>query len=110
MSGPMERVERHPESLDWSTMETEFAVHERCAPPAPHFLECEVQRRLLSEPNYQFPSLVIRRVNNGICLEGVLITDNDAPDVTDLLRDICGVNDVVNRLVVCRTGAAEMVS
>ncbi|MFN0196750.1 MAG: hypothetical protein ACKVT0_08380, partial [Planctomycetaceae bacterium] len=68
----------------------------------PHFLECEVQRRLLSEPQYQFPSLVVRRLKNGICLEGILITDRDAPDVCELVREIDGVDDIVNRLVICR--------
>lgn len=104
------RNERHSEANDWPELETQFAVHKRSAVPAPHFLECEVQRRLLSEPRYQFTSLVIRRMNDGICLEGVLITDEDATDVADLLREICGVDNVVNRLVVCHTGTAEMVS
>lgn len=91
-------------------METQFAVLERSASPAPHFLERRVQRALLSEPSYQFPSLVIRRMQNGICLEGVLITDDDAPDVCEVLRETCGLDDVVNHLVVCRNGAAGVMT
>ena len=39
---------------------------------APHRLEHAVQRHLLSHPELRFSTLVIRRIPNGVCLEGVL--------------------------------------
>ena len=110
MSNPLERHQRPSNSADALETETQFTVHDRSPGAAPHFLEFEVQRQLLSEPRYQFTSLVVRRTKSGVCLDGVLIADEEAPNVTELVRKTCSVEDVVNRLVVCRSGAGEMVS
>jgi hypothetical protein len=66
---------------------------------APHGLEQAVHRRLRSHPGLQFASLVIRRIPNGVCLEGVLETDADQ-DVCHLARSVAGVDEVLNHLVV----------
>jgi hypothetical protein len=66
---------------------------------APHGLEQAVHRRLCSQPGLQFASLVIRRIPNGVCLEGVLEGDADQ-DVCHLARSIAGVREVLNHLVV----------
>jgi hypothetical protein len=66
---------------------------------APHRLEQAVQRHLLSQPQLQFSSLVIRRIPNGVCLEGVL-ENNANLDVCGLARSVAGVNEVLNHLVV----------
>jgi len=71
---------------------------------APHRLEQAVQRHLLSQPELQFSSLVIRRIPNGVCLEGVL-ENNANLDVCGLARSVAGVNEVLNHLVV-RQGSA----
>jgi hypothetical protein len=68
----------------------------------PHHIEQEVQRRLLSEPELRFASLVIRRTPQGVCLEGVLETDDGTPDVCALARSVAGVEEVLNHLVVRR--------
>ena len=66
---------------------------------APHRLEQAVQRHLLSQPQLQFSTLVIRRIPNGVCLEGVL-ENNANLDVCGLARSVAGVNEVLNHLVV----------
>jgi hypothetical protein len=66
---------------------------------APHGLEQAVHRRLCSQPGLQFASLVIRRIPNGVCLEGVLESDADQ-DVCHLARSVAGVDEVLNHLVV----------
>jgi len=73
---------------------------------ASHRLEQAVQRRLLSNPSLRFSSLVIRRIPNGVCLEGVLENGADL-DVCTLARSIVGVDEVRNHLVVHRPSAAE---
>jgi len=77
-------------------------LHEKSeTPDAPHRLEQAVQRRLLAHPELRFSSLVIRRIPNGVCLEGVL--ENDAElDVSSLARSVAGVQEVLNHLVVRR--------
>jgi hypothetical protein len=45
--------------------------------------------------------LVIRRIPNGVCLEGVLESEGD-PDVSGVARSVAGVNEVLNHLVVRR--------
>ncbi|TXT21719.1 MAG: Uncharacterized protein FD138_3997 [Planctomycetota bacterium] len=49
-----------------------------------------------------FTSLVVRRLRDGLCLEGVLETDDDTDNVTSLVRSICGATQVLNHLVVHR--------
>lgn len=67
---------------------------------SPHRLEREVQRQLLAEPHLKFSSLVVRRLENGVCLQGVLEADADAPDVVSLVQRIAGVDQVLNHLLV----------
>jgi osmotically-inducible protein OsmY len=66
---------------------------------APHRLEHAVKRHLLSHPELRFSTLVIRRIPNGVCLEGVLEHSANL-DICDLARSIAGVNEVLNHLVV----------
>jgi osmotically-inducible protein OsmY len=71
---------------------------------APHRLEQAVQRHLLSQPELRFSSLVIRRIPNGVCLEGVL-ENNANLDVCGMARRVAGVNEVLNLLVVRQKSA-----
>lgn len=68
----------------------------------PHRLEQDVRNRLMAEPSLNFTSLVVRRVRDGLCLEGVLEAD-DSDDVSALVRRVCGATPVLNHLVVHRT-------
>lgn len=68
--------------------------------PLPHQIEHDVQRELLAQPNFRFSSLVVRRIDNGVCLQGILETDDAAPDVSSIAQRIAGVQQVLNRLVV----------
>ena len=68
-----------------------------------HQLEQEVRNRLMAEPSLNFTSLVVRRVRSGLCLEGVLETDDSDVEVFRLVRQICGVTQVLDRLVVHRS-------
>lgn len=71
----------------------------------PHRLEQDVRNRLMAEPSLNFTSLVVRRVRDGLCLEGVLEADDgeDANIVSTLVRRVCGETPVLNHLVVHRT-------
>ena len=70
----------------------------------PHQIEHEVRRHLLTHPDLRFSSLVIRRIRDGVCLEGVLEADQTAPDVCLLAQSVAGVRQVLNHLVVRRSG------
>lgn len=72
---------------------------EYCRAP-PHHVEAEVRRTLLGEPDLRFASLVVRRVPGGVCLEGLLESGEDAPDVDGLARQVRGVERVINHLLV----------
>ncbi|MEX0703655.1 MAG: BON domain-containing protein [Planctomycetales bacterium] len=65
----------------------------------PHDLEHAVRRELLSQPGLRFSSLVVRRLPNGVCLEGVLEAEDDSPDIRSLVRRVAGVDQVLNHLV-----------
>jgi len=67
---------------------------------SPHQIELDVQRALLAQPALHFASLVVRRINNGVCLQGVLESDADSPDVCSIAQRVSGVREVLNHLVV----------
>ncbi|MFN9717157.1 MAG: hypothetical protein ACK58L_00585 [Planctomycetota bacterium] len=64
-------------------------------------LEADVRRALLSEEGLNIASLVVRRLPNGVCLEGVIRVNSDDVDVCKSVRQLTGVGDVRNHLVVC---------
>lgn len=66
----------------------------------PHRLEQDVRNQLMSEPGLNFSSLVVRRIENGLCLEGVLETSDSRMDVERMVKRIAGVQNVLNCLVV----------
>lgn len=70
---------------------------------SPHEVEQEVQRRLMTEPGCRFSSLVVRRINGGVCLEGVVESGLCRDGIRDLVRQIDGVDEVLNHLVDCRS-------
>ena len=68
----------------------------------PHQIEGEVRRALVAQPALHFKSLVVRRLPNGVCLEGVVEAGAAAPDVDELAREVAGVECVINRLLIHR--------
>jgi hypothetical protein len=71
---------------------------------ATHDYERDIQRRLLETPGLHFSSLVIRRLDNGVCVQGVLETADPHIDVARLVRDISGVDRVIDQVVVRECG------
>lgn len=66
-----------------------------------HDIESGVRRRLLAATGVSVSSLVVRRVPNGVCLQGVIRYDDDSFDVSRAIRELPGVREVVNQMVVC---------
>jgi len=64
-------------------------------------LAADVRRALLSENGLDIASLVVRRVPNGVCLEGVVRVNGDDVDVCRAVRKLAGVGEIMNHLVVC---------
>ncbi len=74
--------------------------------PAPgHSFEARIRHDLMACPELEFSSLVVRRIPDGICLEGVVSTAADRHGVCQLVREVAGVNAVLNHLVMCPTPA-----
>ena len=69
-------------------------------PDSPHALEALVHRELLADRRMDFSSLVIRRIPNGVCLQGVVEIDKSETDVSSSAMRVRGVANVQNRLVV----------
>lgn len=67
---------------------------------APHRMETEVQRQLAKLPGVQILTLTVHRMADGVCLEGTIETDRPCPDLREVLCEIAGVDNVVNRLRV----------
>ena len=66
----------------------------------PHQVEQDVRTALLSQPNLHFSSLVVRRIAGGVCLQGILQTDAESPDVSSIAQRVAGVDCVLNHLLI----------
>ena len=75
---------------------------------ARHEVEQHVWRQLHAASGVHFTSLIVRRMRDGFCLEGVMEIDDldSAPDVCSLVRRVAGVQVVVNRIVARESGDA----
>ncbi len=67
----------------------------------PHLMESGVRRQLMANPGLSVSSLVVRRIPNGVCLEGVVHVHDDQADVDSIARQVLGVKEVQNHLLVC---------
>lgn len=74
------------------------AAVESCA-QEPHQVECEVRRRLLSQSDCEIHSLVVHRIDDGVCIEGVVECETPLAKITAAVESIAGVGRVMNRLV-----------
>ncbi|MEZ5942808.1 MAG: BON domain-containing protein [Planctomycetaceae bacterium] len=72
-----------------------------------HSLEERIQRWLLQHPGLAFASLVVRRIPDGICIEGVLESDEGSPDLQVMLGHLPGVRRVVNNIRIVSTTHAD---
>lgn len=92
-------LEVAPESAADSGRITRLDVPRR-GQMAPHsfeqFIKFELQAR------HTFLSLVVRRIPGGVCLQGVVV-DDDEIDIEVTARELAGVDHVVNQLVVIRS-------
>jgi|GEM_PF-4128102 len=70
-----------------------------------HPVEYEVLRRLQEHPQLKIASLVVRRIPDGVCLQGVIESDPEQINLQQVLSEIDGVAHVVNQLVPCRPRA-----
>lgn len=89
--------------------ETELTAGVEPERDEPHRVERLVQQMLLARTDVSFPSLTVRRLPNGLCLQGIMETGDNVPDILRTVRSIAMVDHVLNHLVVRRhpTGAEE---
>jgi len=64
-----------------------------------HRVEQDVQRALHAVPGAHFGSLVVRRLPDGVCLQGNVEFDLQACDLSEVARGVTGVDTVVNHIV-----------
>ena len=66
-----------------------------------HHVERELAHRLESSSDVEFDHLVVRRVgDDAVCLEGVVKSDCDCPELDKYVKTLYDVDKVINRLVV----------
>ena len=65
-----------------------------------HHIEHEVRRRLMAHPRLKIDSLVVRRIDRGICLQGTVDSIEATRDICSLVSSVDGVKRVMNRLLV----------
>ena len=115
-NSPVSRLSR-VKAKDRSSMQSspEFPAA-AVAPPAAqtatlplpgHSFEARIRHDLMACSELQFSSLVVRRIPDGICLEGVVSTAEDRHGVCQLVRELAGVNAVLNHLVMCPKPKAQ---
>jgi|GEM_PF-6515424 len=65
----------------------------------PHDLECLIQRGLQAYPGLRFSRLTVHKCPQGVCLEGLLESNEDSLDLCDLVNEIAGV-PAINHVVM----------
>lgn len=75
-----------------------------------HLTELMVQRELLARKEWSFHSLVVHRMRDGICLQGVVQGNDqiDTSEICDVAREAAGVANVINHLVLQKPEAAHI--
>ncbi len=66
----------------------------------PHAIETAVRNKLTCQKAIRVLKLAVHRVPGGVCLEGVMEADADCQDVTEMVREIAGVDKVINHLLI----------
>lgn len=102
LSHKQPRIENAPMAIDDPVPSGSSLSIERpeCIDPHPHAIERSIRKRLANESGIRFMELVVRRMPNGICLDGVIHTDGTCPDVASVVRQVANVEEVVNHLLV----------
>lgn len=72
----------------------------------PHAVERQVSRLLATQPGLNVSGLVVHRLRDGVCLTGVIESMGDETNVCDLVRQVEGVDQVINRLLI-RSGSVR---
>ncbi len=67
----------------------------------PHLLEQHVHRELCRTGGLAYSSVVVRRLPNGVCLEGVVREKSGQFDPSQTALNVPGVREVLNHLVHC---------
>ncbi len=67
---------------------------------APHEVEGQIRSALLARPDMHFTSLVVRRTDDGVCLQGVMQVADEVPDIAAIIRRVSGVETVHNQLLI----------
>lgn len=70
----------------------------------PHRLETQIQRWLLMHSQLKFVSLVVRGIPGGICIEGVLEGHDSLSELERILKQLPGVDRVINNVRCCPSG------
>ncbi len=83
------------------------AARQPCAEVSPHRIEEEVRRCLAASPQLRIHSLVVRRIDQGICLQGVVDSPESTRDACSIARTVSGVDRVLNRLMVAPSAPAR---
>ena len=69
-------------------------------PVRPHELECQIQRQLKSQSGLKFAWLTVHKCPQGVCLEGMLESNENNVDLCDLVNEIAGI-EAINHVVTC---------
>jgi hypothetical protein len=66
-----------------------------------HLIEQDVRRKLLAHDEWEFQSLVVHRMPEGVCLQGVLACDDPKTidDIVKVTEKIPGITKVINQIV-----------
>ncbi len=69
-------------------------------PTCSHEVEGQIRSALLSLPDIHFASLVVRRTQDGVCLQGVMQVNETSPDVAEIVQQVAGIENVLNQLLI----------
>ena len=66
----------------------------------PHRVEAEVLQTLRDAPGVHVESLTVHRIDDGVCLHGVVVVEDPSTDLEDIVHRALAIDHVINRMVV----------
>ena len=71
---------------------------------SPHESEREILRFLLNHADCEFETLFVHRTPTGFCLQGVMKSGTDRPNLSELVRTFCHAEEIIDQVVTCTDG------
>lgn len=70
-----------------------------------HDVESEVRRKILAMDGLTVRSLVVRRIPDGVCIQGVVCSAGSQTSLRKVIAALPGIRQILDRTTICESAA-----